>query len=54
MIELGAASTARTSFDATVSGTLVLANAVDFSGTVAGFDGNDAQVLGGLAAGAAT
>ncbi len=28
------------------SGTLILANAFDFSGTVAGFDGNDALVLG--------
>ena len=46
MIEFDAASTAHTTFDATASGTLVLANAFDFSGSVAGFDGNDALVLG--------
>ena len=54
MIEFGAASTAHTTFDATASGTLVLANAFDFSGTVAGFDGNDALVLGNVAGGTAT
>src|SRR5215216_1143171 len=48
-IEFGAASDAAVAFDAAASGTLQLDQSAGFSGTIAGFDGNDVIDLADIA-----